>query len=77
MRQKQLAYGQRERIRLEVVPVAQDHDGDVLPGPADDHVAEALAFARMPFGVAAKPPAESVVGVGIGDRVLGRERQLA
>ena len=77
MRQKQLAYGQRERIRLEVVPVAQDHHGDVLFGPADDHVAEALALARMPFGVAAQAPSETVVGVGIGDRVLGRERQFA
>ena len=77
MRQKQLADGERKRIGLEVVAIAQDHYGDVLLGPADDHVAEALAFARMPFGVAAEAPAEAVVGVGIGDRVLRRERELA
>jgi len=77
MRQEQLADGERERIGLEVVAVAQDHHGDLLLGPADDDVAEALAFARMPFGVAAEAPAEAVIGVGIGDRVLGRERQLA
>ena len=77
MRQKQLTNGKRERIRLEVIAVAQDDHGDVLPGPADDHVAEALAFARMPLGIAAEAPAESVIGVGIGDRVLRRERQLA
>ena len=60
-----------------MVAVAQDHHGDVLPGPADDDVAEPLALSRMPFGVAAEAPAEAVVGVGIGDRVLGRERELA
>lgn len=60
-----------------MVAIAQDHHGDVLFGPADDHVAEALAFAGMPFGVAAEAPAEAVVGVGIGDRVFRGERKLA
>ena len=77
MCQEQLTNRQRERVGLEVVAVAQDHDGDVLFRPADDHVAEALAFARVPFGVAAEAPAEAVVGVGVGDGVLGRERELA
>jgi len=77
VRQEQLANRQRQRIRLEVVAVAQDHHGDVLFRPADDHVAEALAFARMPFGVATEAPAESVIGVGIGDGIFRGECQLA
>src|SRR5690348_5063167 len=43
--QEPFADRQRERIRLEVVAVAEDHHGDVLLRPADDHVAEALALA--------------------------------
>lgn len=60
-----------------MVAVAQDHHGDVLRGPADDHVAEALAFTRVPCGVAAEAPAEAVVRVGIGDRIFRGERELA
>ena len=77
MRQEQLANGERKRIGLEVVAVAQDHHGDVLLGPADDHVAEALAFARVPFGVAAEAPAETVISVGVGDRVFRGECEFA
>jgi len=77
MRHEQLADCERKRIRLEVVAVAQDHHGDVLLGPADDDVAEALAFAGMPFGVATEAPAESVIGVGIGDGIFRAECQLA
>ena len=55
--------------KAEVVAIAEDDHGGMLLRPADDDIAESDALAGVPDSVAAEAPAESVIDIGIVQRV--------